>query len=78
MTTGFAMPNNSMIDYPQSSECFNDSITVTFMMTELDYHFANMTLNFTSYQRNENTTKYWAMTASSITYMLVSPVAVTN
>merc|ERR1712106_973701 len=40
-----------------------------FMMTELDYHFANMTLNFTSYQLNENTTKYWAMTASSITYM---------
>merc|ERR1711892_78621 len=69
MTTGFAMPNNSMIDYPQSSECFNDSISVTFLMTELDYHFANMTLNFTSYQLNENTTKYWAMTASSITYM---------
>jgi len=69
MTTGFAMPNNSVIDYPQSTECFNDSISVTFMMTELDYHFANMTLNFTSYQLNENTTKYWAMTASSITYM---------
>jgi len=69
MTTGFAMPNNSVIDYPKASECFNDSISVTFMMKELDYHFANMTLNFTTYQQNENTTKYWAMTGSSITYM---------
>jgi len=69
MQTAFALPNNSAIDYDMSAQCHNDSIEVTFIMSELNQLFANMTLNFTSYQYNENTTKYWALTDSSITYM---------
>jgi len=69
MTTGFAMPNVSDIVYDKMDKCANESLSVTFLMNELDVNFANMTLNFTSFQQDVNSSVYWSMSASSISYM---------
>ena len=40
MTTGFAMPNVSDIVYDKMDKCANESLSVTFLMNELDVNFA--------------------------------------
>ena len=69
MTTNFAMPNTSSIDYEMGSSCLTDSLSITFSLMELKMNFANMTLHFKTHQNDVNSTKYWAMTSARMDYM---------
>ena len=68
MVANFAIPNNTVVMSDMASVCNNESVSVTFTIKELDFEAADVTFNFSTNQADENSTVYWALSGSSISY----------
>ena len=68
MVANFAIENDTQIIHDMENVCNNDTVSVTFMIDELKVNAANITFTFSSNQYNANSTKYWSLSESSITF----------
>lgn len=69
MVANFAIPNDTMIMHDMVDTCNKESVSVTFMIDEIDFNAANITFNFTQNQYDINSTmKYWSLSGSSISF----------
>ena len=68
MVANFAIPNDTMVASDMEGVCDGESVSVTFKIKELDFDAAHVTFNFSTNQQSENSTVYWALSGSSISY----------
>ena len=68
MVANFALPNDTVIMHDMVGTCNNESVSVTFMIMEIDFNAANITFNFTQNQFDVNSTQYWSLSGSSISF----------
>jgi len=68
MVANFAIPNDTVVMSDMVGKCNNDSVSVTFMIKEVDLNAANITFKFTKNQFDENATEYWSLSESAISY----------
>ena len=68
MVANFALPNDTMVVHDMVDKCDGERVKVTFVIKELEVNAANITFNFTQNQFDENSTKYWSLSGSELSF----------
>jgi hypothetical protein len=68
MVANFALPNDTVVMHDMVDKCDGERVRVTFMIKELEVNAANITFNFTQNQFDENSTKYWSLSGSELSF----------